>query len=147
MKKLLLIGIVVLAWYFGGGESSLDPAPNNDSAGAPSNVDNALLSAFRKQQSNVQVHSQGHVVKLLPDDNQGSRHQRFIVEIASGHTVLIAHNIDLASRVASLKAGDQIEFNGEYEWNPQGGVVHWTHHDPENQHRPAWIKRNGHTYQ
>ena len=36
----------------------------------------------------------------------------------------------MATRIDELVLNDQIEFFGEYEWNDQGGVVHWTHHDP-----------------
>ena len=87
------------------------------------------------------------MVRVLADDNNGSRHQRFIVQLGSGQTLLVAHNIDIADRVAYLESGDHIEFNGEYEWNPKGGVIHWTHHDPQGRHQSGWIKHNGHTYQ
>jgi hypothetical protein len=59
----------------------------------------------------------------------------------------LAHNIDLADRVASLKVGDRVAFNGEYEWNPKGGVVHWTHRDSGGTHVDGWIEHSGHRYQ
>lgn len=77
----------------------------------------------------------------------GSQHQRFIVELSSGQTLLIAHNIDIAPRINSLQVGDSVRFYGEYEWNPQGGIIHWTHHDPNGYHVGGWIKHNGRTYQ
>ena len=84
--------------------------------------------------------------KVLPDDRKGSRHQRFILTLDSGQTVLIAHNIDLAPRVPELKRGDVVQFKGEYEWNERGGVVHWTHHDPNGKHAPGWLRREGQRY-
>ncbi len=84
---------------------------------------------------------------MLSDDHQGSRHQRFVVALPSGHTVLVAHNINLADRVADLQSGDTITLYGEYEWNTQGGVMHWTHHDPDGSHVDGWIKHRGRTYQ
>ena len=105
-----------------------------------------LAHAYRNKLSNVQVRGEGTVVRLLEDDNEGSRHQRFIVRLANQQTVLIAHNIDLASRVNSLKKGDSIEFYGEYEWNDKGGVVHWTHKDPNNKHPHGYLKYVGLKY-
>lgn len=87
------------------------------------------------------------MTRVLPDDNDGSRHQRFIVRLDSGQTILIAHNIDIAPRIASLNAGDAVDFNGEYEWNPKGGVVHWTHRDPAGRHPAGWLRHNGMTFQ
>ncbi len=93
------------------------------------------------------VDGSGKVVRLLKDDNKGSRHQKFLVEIEGGQTLLFAHNIDLALRINSLKVGDMITYRGEYEYNEKGGVVHWTHLDPRNEHEAGWIKHNGITYQ
>ncbi len=109
--------------------------------------DKALARAFKQRARNLQVEGQGIVQKLLSDDNDGSRHQRFIVALASGQTLLIAHNIDLAPRVVSLREGDIVSFSGEYEWNPEGGVIHWTHRDPSKRHPAGWIKHNGKIYQ
>ena len=86
------------------------------------------------------------VQRILPDDNEGSRHQRFILKLSSGQTLLIAHNVDLAPRIPDLQPGDEVNFQGEYDWNPEGGVIHWTHHDPAGQHPDGWLKHKGNTY-
>lgn len=104
-------------------------------------------AAFLAKESDVQVRSKGVVVKVLPDDNVGSRHQKFILKLSGGQTVLIAHNIDLAPRIASLGSGDSVEFYGEYEWNAKGGVVHWTHHDPSGKHQDGWLRHDARLYQ
>lgn len=109
--------------------------------------DQVLKQAYQSQQSDVQVRGSGIVIRLLRDDNVGSRHQKFILKLESRQTLLVAHNIDLAPRVANLNVGDRIEFNGEYEWNSKGGVLHWTHHDPQGRHEGGWLKHNGRTYQ
>ncbi|HEX8130379.1 MAG TPA: DUF3465 domain-containing protein [Pyrinomonadaceae bacterium] len=109
--------------------------------------DEALARAFEQRTSNIQVEGQGVVRRLLSDDNDGSRHQRFIVALASGQTLLISHNIDLAPRVVGLRTGDVVSFSGEYEWNAQGGVIHWTHRDPGKRHPAGWIKHDGKLYQ
>ncbi|EOI6384129.1 DUF3465 domain-containing protein, partial [Vibrio cholerae] len=83
--------------------------------------DAVLQQAYLSQQSDLQVQGFGQVSKVLPDDNDGSRHQKFILKLNSGQTLLVAHNIDLAPRIPNLKVGDSVEFYGEYEWNKKGG--------------------------
>jgi hypothetical protein len=70
-----------------------------------------------------------------------------LIELESGHTLLISHNIDLAPRIDKLREGDLIEFYGEYEWNKKGGVIHWTHHDPQGVHTGGWLKYQGRVFQ
>ena len=94
-----------------------------------------------------QVSGTGTIIKILPDDNQGDRHQRFLLRLPSGKTLLIVHNIDIASRVSSLNKGDIVEYKGEYVWNEKGGLVHWTHHDPSGRHPAGWLKHAGQTFE
>ena len=108
---------------------------------------NEIEQAFRQKKNNIQVHAMGTVKAILRDDNEGSRHQKFILELNNGQTVLVAHNIDLAPRIEVLQKGDQVEFFGEYEYSAQGGVVHWTHHDPQRNHVDGWLKHKNKTYE
>jgi len=112
-----------------------------------SESDQILQDAFNNQTSNLQVEGQGEVIVLLQDDLVGTRHQKFIVELDSAQTLLISHNIDLAPRIYGLSVNDNVSFYGEYEWNVEGGVVHWTHIDPYGVHIDGWIKHDGQTYQ
>jgi Protein of unknown function (DUF3465) len=105
-----------------------------------------LRDAYARKQSDVWLEGAGTVVKLLPDDNKGARHQKFLVRINAEQTLLFAHNIDLAPRLDALQVGDDIQFKGEYIYNPKGGVMHWTHHDPQGRHG-GWIKLNGQIYE
>ena len=134
MKRILLAAVVVCAliWTGCGGA-----APDDSQVGR----------AFKDRANNVQVEGEGVVTRMLADDLDGSRHQRFIVSLASGQTLLIVHNIDLAARVAELEIGDKVSFYGEYLWNEEGGKIHWTHHDPKGRHVAGWLKHNGRTYQ
>ena len=101
--------------------------------------------AFEQRRSGLVVEGSGRVERTLADDNEGSRHQRFILRLASGHTVLVSHNIDLAPRVP-LAEGDAIAFRGQYEYNDRGGVVHWTHHDPRGRRPGGWLEHGGRRY-
>ena len=161
MKKRLTFITVLLAgfvYFIGLNGLNQDSASTSDAiqdtnVSTPSKGKDAdkpvspITNAFANHESNIQVSGQGVVTKLLPDDNSGSKHQKFIVKLPGGQTVLIAHNIDLAPRVYGLRAGDSIEFNGEYGWNEKGGVLHWTHKDPKGLHPAGWLKHGGHTYQ
>lgn len=152
MRKILLVAAMAFAGYVYFNNQhhneavqieAPSSAPSQSEATAAATIDNAIAN----KKSKVQVSGQGVVVKLLPDDNQGSRHQKFIVKLATGETLLIAHNIDLASRIHGLNEGDPIQFHGEYEWNERGGVVHWTHKDPHGSHPSGWLQHQGETYQ
>ncbi len=155
MKKFLLIMILIAGgvYYYYPGLIHLLPAVEKKSnftivgqSGAPGN--GVLASAFRNRASNLQVSGSGRVQSILSDDTQGSKHQRFILKLDSGQTLLVAHNIDLAPRIGSLRVGDTVDFYGEYEWNAQWGVIHWTHHDPPggSRHAAGWLKHKGRTY-
>lgn len=106
----------------------------------------SIVVAERSRAKDVSVDASGVVTRLLADDNEGSRHQRFIIQVTSDLTVLIVHNIDLAPRVP-LQAGDSVAVRGDYVWNAQGGLIHWTHHDPDGRHVPGWIEFRGRRYQ
>jgi Protein of unknown function (DUF3465) len=154
MKKLLLLVVVVAALFFGAGGSKgirQLAGPHTTSGGGTgatqTGTAQAAGTAFDEHKTGVQITGDGVVSKLLADDTDGRRHQRFILTLASGQTLLVAHNIDLAPRIESLKSGDSVAFNGVYEWNAKGGVIHWTHRDPSGQHEPGWLKHAGRTYQ
>ncbi len=150
MKKLLVLGAIILAGYlyFGGQKgttpNSLGPVV---SAKVTGTSDSVLGDAYANRRSNLQVSGEGTVTRLMPDDNKGGRHQKFIVGLASGQTLLVAHNIDVAPRIQSLRTGDRVQFSGEYEWNDKGGVIHWTHRTASGPHPGGWLKHGGQTYQ
>jgi len=106
-----------------------------------------LETVTQQQRSDVQLEVTGTVLKLLADDLDGSRHQKFLIKTTSGQSLLIVHNIDLAPRINAIQKGDTISVYGEYEWNNKGGLIHWTHHDPAGRHIDGWIKHQGKTYQ
>ena len=143
--KRIFIAVVVAYALPSAGCGSAAPASSQNGGGAGD--EGQIARAFENKTSDVQVEGEGVVTQILSDDLSGSRHQRFIVSLASGQTILIVHNIDLAERVDGLQTGDRVGFYGEYMWNEQGGKVHWTHHDPQGRHVAGWLKYNGRTYQ
>ena len=124
-----------------------DAAPQDFRRRAEIKGDAELMEAFRNGQSDLIVEGMGRVERLLSDDLVGSRHQRFILSLESGQTLLVSHNIDVAPRIDTLQVGDEVRFRGEYEWNEQGGILHWTHDDPKDWHADGWLIHNGLRYE
>jgi len=137
-RVFLIIGFTVLTYF-------ASQYPTSPEIHAPKNE--SIESLIQQQKSNVRVTLTSIVFKVLKDDLKGSRHQRFLIQIGSGDTILIAHNIDLAPKIDSLQKGDTVTISGKYEWNDKGGVIHWTHHDPAGKHHAGWIDHNGRRYQ
>lgn len=136
MRKLtafLIVGVLLVAAY-----NSL-PTDSNS-------TDQEIAEAFANHQSGIAVSGSGVVDRVLSDDMKVARHQRFILRLGSGQTLLMAHNIDIAPRIDELSVGDSVEFSGQYEWNDRGGVVHWTHHDPSGRRGAGWLEHEGVTY-
>jgi hypothetical protein len=153
---LIVLGVIFVLRLSGVlSQADAPPAPGSDPAAArggaaalkPSGDPGAaaIVRAFERRASGSMVEAEGTVEATLRDDREGSRHQRFIVRLEGDHTVLIAHNIDLAPRVP-LERGDRVRFRGEYEWNERGGVIHWTHDDPQRRHPGGWIRHEGKDY-
>ena len=113
----------------------------------PPKPDEIIKQLFERQLNDVQVAGMGVIEKFLTDDNEGARHQRFIIRISNGHTLLMTHNVDIAPRLEEILIGDKIEFYGEYFYNDQGGGIHWTHHDKNKNHIDGYLWHNGTLYQ
>jgi hypothetical protein len=145
--SFFVLGILGAAIHFGWLTDLLNYAGQQISHQVLDNGQQQVINAFASEQSNLQVQVAAPVSRILPDDNQGSRHQRFILTLANGQTILVAHNIDLAPRVSGIAVGDSVTVAGEYEWNAKGGVIHWTHHDPSGSHLGGWIELKGNRYQ
>lgn len=143
---LLLVGAGI--WFFLQNSNLTKQIPG---LGAPQVEDSVpieqsnIRSLYDAQRSGVMVSTKGNVTRILKDDNEGSRHQRFLISTEEGLTLLVAHNIDLAPRVP-LSENDEISIYGQYEWNNKGGVLHWTHHDPNKNHEEGWILHQGKKY-
>lgn len=137
MPFLVVLGLLVYQYYL----------PDNQSADHDVTVaDNVVQQAYSEHRSGQWLETSGHVGRVLRDDNEGSRHQKFILELDDGHTVLVSHNIDLASRIP-VREGLSLTVRGRYEWSERGGVIHWTHHDPDGRLQGGWIRVNGVRYE
>ena len=89
----------------------------------------------------------GSVIRLFPDRTSSTgTHEQFIIRLSSQDlTIEVEHNISIAPR-APVQMGDHVIVHGEYIWNSQGGLIHFTHHDPEGTHEAGYIVDQGKTY-
>ena len=131
MLPLLIVAGLVIYQYYQAGNEAVD-------AGLQTGGD-AVEQAFAAQRSDLWLETRGRVIRVLRDDNEGARHQKFILQLDGGHSVLVAHNIDLARRIPA-REGVSLSVRGRYEWNDRGGVIHWTHHDPDGREQGGWIE-------
>lgn len=111
-------------------------------------ADNAAVRrAFDRHIDQVEVTAIGTIDRVLSDQGGPSGpHERFIVRLADvAMTVLIEHNLSIAPRVP-VATGEAVEVHGEYIWNAQGGLVHFTHHDPDRSHEGGYVLYGGKRY-
>jgi hypothetical protein len=105
-----------------------------------------LIAAQAAHAIKVEVTVVAPVKKLLPEDDRGLPHQKFLLELSNGTTILVAHDIAMANRVP-IRPGDIVRIHGEYIWNGKGGLIHWTHHTDTPYHEGGWIDFAGVRYQ
>ncbi len=151
----LLISVAVVsygAWRSRAPEKS--PAPGTIAAPlppsplppSPHSTDAAILAAIERHRSHVWGQAAGTVARLLEDDRKGIPHQRFVLRLESGATLLIEYNLDLSPRITPLEVGDSVVVRGEYIWNDKGGVIHWVHRDPSGGPGGGWLRIRGKEY-
>lgn len=140
---LLMLGASV---HFGAAQ---DASPREIRTTGPgiSNSDRKLARAFENKLSGFRIRLRSVVVRLLPLHTHGGTRQEFIVALASGQTLLIVHNLEIATRIPHLRLGDRLQISGVYRWNFEGGEIHDTNHDPAGMKPGGWIRRHGMRYQ
>ena len=113
----------------------------------PQPDDAGIVRDYQQHRSQVEVTADGTVVRLLADSNGPSGpHERFVVRLQTADlTLLVEHNLSIGRRVP-VRVGDRVVVHGEYLWNAQGGLIHFTHHDPQGSHEGGFIEDGGQTY-
>lgn len=85
------------------------------------------------------------VITVLPDDTHGAQHQKFLVELKDGYTLLLVYNLDMCERVP-VQVGDRVGAGGMFIWTDRGGLLHWLHHDPRKNRPDGYVELNGKQY-
>jgi hypothetical protein len=112
----------------------------------PDGSDQDLINAVSNRRKVNFVEGDGMVVtKVLPEDNDGLRHQKWMVRLSNGASLQAVYNSDMCPHVP-IREGDVVAMGGMFLWTNQGPMIHWLHHDPRG-HRPdGYVKVNGKFY-
>lgn len=117
-----------------------------------SNADNAAVyDAWRTGRSHVEVTLDGSVARMLGMRvGRSGTHEGFLVHLTGGDghglTVRVEDNIDLTGPIP-LAEGESVEVRGEYIFDPEGGIVHYTHRDHHYHHVAGYVLAGGKFYQ
>lgn len=142
MKRITLLLVFSASLVLPHAYASPPPlaGPASGFATTTSKSNRILARAYRIGRSEFHIRCVGRVTRLLSDDTEGIRHQRFLLRLSTGQTLLIAHNIDLAPRIDTIQVGDRVVVQGEYIWNDLGGLIHYTHRDPDGEGFHGYIR-------
>ncbi|MBX3019076.1 MAG: DUF3465 domain-containing protein [Bdellovibrionaceae bacterium] len=86
------------------------------------------------------------VTKLMPDDTQGSRHQRFYAKLSDASEVYIVYSLEYGRVRVPVTVGSRIGVGGEYRWTKFGGLLHWVHEDHRDQRPDGYVEVRGVRY-
>ena len=85
------------------------------------------------------------VTRVLPDDDDGRKHQKWMVRLSNGKTLQAVYNSDMCPEVP-IKVGDVIAMGGMFLWTNSGPMLHWLHHDPRANRPDGYVYVNGNYY-
>jgi hypothetical protein len=143
----VLLAALGTGWYVTREQGAGPPGEGAQATNRGVAAEDAAQLAFQSRSQGRVIAVAGKVERILADDRDGSPHQRFIIRTSGGVSLMIAHNLDLAPRLEGLAPGEAVVVLGEYEWNEKGGVMHWTHDDPQGRHEAGYIEWRGRRYQ
>ena len=110
----------------------------------------AVYDAWRQQHSFVEVTASGSVASVLGTQHGPSgTHEGFLLHLrgSGGHglTVRVEDNVDITGPIP-LAPGDDVEVRGEYIYDAGGGLIHYTHNDPQGRHPGGYVRAEGRTF-
>lgn len=109
--------------------------------------DSDLVRAVRSQKAQFYIEAGNLVVtKLLPDDRNGLKHQKWEARLSNGEVIQVVYNSDMGDRVP-VKIGDKFGVGGQFVWGRQRmGVMHWLHEDKREKRPDGYVFFNGTVY-
>ncbi|HET9030097.1 MAG TPA: DUF3465 domain-containing protein [Candidatus Aquilonibacter sp.] len=122
----------------GGGSVGNDP-PNNK----------RICDAYGGQLTNGEVVADGTVRQILGERRgRSGDHEGYLIQLGGDCDLVlkVETNTDITGPIP-LRPGERVVVKGVYIYNPMGGLIHWTHHDPGGRHEGGFVKAGGLLYQ
>ena len=104
-----------------------------------------VQDAFRDHQSGMMVEVTGNVVRILRDDKDDRRNQKFIIRLTNGQSLLVIHDQVAGERVP-VAINDSVLVRGKYQWSETGGTLIFTRRDHSLHRLHGWIEHQGRRY-
>jgi hypothetical protein len=75
-------------------------------------------------------------------------HEGFLLKLTQQCDLMlrVETNVDITGPVP-LRAGETVTVKGQFEDDPGGGVIHWTHRDPSGRHVAGYVLAGGKYYE
>lgn len=105
----------------------------------------AVEDAHRYRQTGFMAEVEGTVARILMDDREDRRNQKFTIRLTNGQMLLVIHDQEVAGRVP-VSVGDTVLVRGEYVWTETGGTLRHTQRDYSTQRLHGWIDHQGERY-
>jgi hypothetical protein len=105
----------------------------------------AFEDALRYRQTGFMAEVDGTVARILMDDKEDQRNQKFTIRLTNGQMVLVIHDQEAAGRVP-VSVGDTVLVRGEYVWTETGGTLRHTQRDYSARRLHGWIDHQGERY-
>jgi hypothetical protein len=108
-----------------------------------------ICSLYASGSGGVEVIGHGTVLGVLGTrDGPAGEHEGFLLKLDQQCDLLVRveTNVDITGPVP-LQMGDVVTVKGQFEDDVNGGVIHWTHHDPSGRHVAGYVEADGKFYQ
>lgn len=104
-----------------------------------------VQDAYRYHQTGMMAEVTGTVARVLMDDKDDPRHQKFIIRMTNGQSLLILHD-QVSGDQVPVKVDDTVLVRGEYQWTETGGMLRFTQRDYSPRRMHGWIEHQGRRY-
>ncbi len=93
--------------------------------------------------------AQGTVLGILgTHEGVSGNHEGFFLKLSQECDLMVRveTNVDITGPVP-IRNGENVTVKGQFEDDAEGGVIHWTHHDPRGRHISGYVEADGKLYQ